>query len=114
MREMRWASQDVKVVQFYARLAPLGFAAFARSLASGLHDASIGDAFLLQFYAPIDQLPVARIQRSGRSVLLEVPVAKLAVIRRASDCLQVQTRAQPAQTPRSATHDALGCAIPAL
>ena len=22
MREMRWASQDVKIVQFYARLAP--------------------------------------------------------------------------------------------
>ena len=105
---------DVKVVQFYARF---GLWALHEVWLVAYMTLASATLFLLQFYAPIDQLSVARVQRSGRSVLLEVPVAKIAVIRRASDCLQVQTRAQPAQTPRSATHaahDALGCAIPAL
>ena len=89
MRETRWASQDVKVVQFYARLAPFDESEPWLVAYMTLASATL---FLLQFYAPIDQLSVARIQRSGRSVLLEVPAS----------FGQVQTRAKPAQTPRSA------------
>ena len=52
MREMRWASQDVKVVQFYARLAPFDESEPWLVAYMTLASATL---FLLQFYAPIDQ-----------------------------------------------------------
>ena len=51
MREMRWASQDVKVVQFYARLAAV---CLHEVLASGLMTLASATVVLLQFYGTND------------------------------------------------------------